>query len=136
MSENWEKVFGVLLILGVIWFISADDSPSNNYYDDYDYYTDEGYLRGDPPILYDNPDTTDDESNNQILGFHGTETVEACNLSSGNCYEVDVDAYDNEIETIYFYKGGHVHLDYSDCDYTGYCYGVDENGTEWEFYKN
>ena len=136
MNENWEKVFGVLLVLGIIWFVSANDSPSNNYYDEYDYYTEEGYSRGNAPIFEDDLDTTNNESNDQPVGFYGTETVEACNLSSGNCYEVDVDINDDEIETIYFYKGGHVHLDYSDCDYAGYCYGVDESGVEWEFYRN
>ena len=53
------------------------------------------------------------------------------NLSSGNSYDLDVDSTGDEVERIYFPKGGWVDIDYSDCD-GGYCYAVDENGNEWE----
>lgn len=83
------------------------------------------------PQFDDDPYTSNDESNDQPVGFYGTDTMYACNLSSGNCYYLDVDSNGNEVERIYFPKGGWVDIYYSDCD-DGYCYAEDENGTEWE----
>lgn len=83
------------------------------------------------PFLIDNPKTTNDESNDQLTGYYGSDTVYACNDSSGNCYDLDADFYDNEVERLYFPKGGWVDIDSSNCD-DDYCYLEDENGTEWE----
>ena len=83
------------------------------------------------PRYEDNPITTNDESNDQPVGFYGTDTMYAHNVSSGNSYNLDVDSNGEEVERIYFPKGGWVDIDYSECD-AGYCYAVDENGNEWE----
>ncbi|MBU0731271.1 hypothetical protein KKC88_00145 [Patescibacteria group bacterium] len=83
----------------------------------------------------DDPYTSDNEYNDQPVGYYGTETMEACNLSSGNCYDLDVEIYGDEIERIYFPKGGWVDMYDSEWDeYSGEGWGEDENGTEWEFY--
>ena len=89
------------------------------------------YRYSDTPVLEDNPYTSNYESNDQLVGFYGTETMYACNQSSGNCYDLDVDSNGEEVERIYFPNGGWVDVDYSDCD-SGYCYVTDENGTDWE----
>lgn len=81
--------------------------------------------------LEDDPDTTNDESNDQPVGFYGTDTMNACNQSSGNCYDLDVDSDGTNVERLYFPKGGWVDIDDSDCD-GGTCTATDENGTEWE----
>lgn len=89
------------------------------------------YRYSDTPSYSDNYYTTDDESNNQAVGFYGTDTMYACNGSSGNCYDLDVDSDGENIERLYFEKGGWVDIDYSDCE-DGFCYAEDENGNEWE----
>jgi len=66
------------------------------------------------------------------VGFSGEDTMYACNLDSGNCYDLEVEGNGEELETIYFPNGGWVDVSYSDCE-DGYCYAEDENGTEWEF---
>lgn len=65
------------------------------------------------------------------VGFSGTETMEACNSDTGNCYDLDIDSDGENIERINFPNGGWRDVNYSDCD-DGYCYVEDEDGTEWE----
>lgn len=65
------------------------------------------------------------------VGFSGTETMDACNVNSGNCYSLDVESTGDEIEMLYFENGGSVDVYSSDCE-DGYCYVEDENGVEWE----
>lgn len=89
------------------------------------------YRYSDIPTYGDDLSTTNDESNDQPLGYYGTDTVEACNGGSGNCYELDADVSDDNVERLYFPKGGWVDIDYSDCD-GSYCYLEDENGEQWE----
>lgn len=89
------------------------------------------YRYEDTPILEDESYTSDNESNNQPIGYYGTQTVWSCNLDSGNCYDLDADFNDDGLERLYFPKGGWVDMDSSDCE-DGTCYAVDENGTDWE----
>ncbi len=104
----------------------ADRGGSQTYRYDYE---DEDYSSSYE--LEDDPDTTNDESNDQPVGFYGTDTMNACNQNSGNCYDLDVDSDGENIERLYFPKGGWVDIDDSDCD-NGTCTATDENGTEWE----
>ena len=83
------------------------------------------------PAYEDDSYTSNDESNDQAVGFSGSDTMYSCNQSSGNCYDLDVDSDGENIERIYFPKGGWVDVDSSECE-DGYCYVEDENGTEWE----
>lgn len=106
--------------------------PSATYFDEHGYDEDD---RLDPPTFEDDPATTNDESNDQPVGYYGTETVEACNDFTGNCYELDVDFDGEMVTTVYFPKGGN--LDF----YDGYCegstcYGTSEEGEEWYFNRN
>jgi hypothetical protein len=65
------------------------------------------------------------------IGGQGTETVYACNESSGNCYDLDADVDNGEIETLYFPKGGNVDIYWDGDCYDGPCYATDENDNEW-----
>ena len=127
-------VFG-LIVWGVISLFSGNDQEINS----------DSYMKGDmsntggsptyryndTPTYEDDEYTSNNESNDQHVGFYGTDTMNACNESSGNCYDLDVDSDGENIERIYFPKGGWVDVDSSDCN-DGYCYVEDENGTEWE----
>lgn len=125
--------FLILIIWGVVSLFSGDKISSDAYLkgDMSDYGGSSTQRYEDTPIFEDDYSTTNDESNDQPVGFYGTETMYACNQDSGNCYDLDVDSDGENIERIYFPKGGWVDVDYSDCD-DGYCYVEDENGREWE----
>ena len=136
-EENGSSLigWGVIIFFGFLIFSSLGGGSD----------TDTPYLQGDmsdeggsPTIRYedtptfeDDPYTTNDESNDQPVGFYGTETMNACNQSSGNCYDLDVDSNGEEVERIYFPKGGWVDIDSSDCE-DGHCTATDENGNDWE----
>lgn len=87
--------------------------------------------RKQPPIIPDDPYTSNDESNDQPLGFYGTMTLDVTNLNSGNSYPLDGDIEGLQLQRLYFPKGGWV--DFYDCEldysYCGTC--DDENGTMW-----
>ncbi len=130
------KVLAVITL--IIWgfsglFSGDEDIPSSAYQKGnmIDSGGSPSYRYNDTPSYYDDYSTTNDESNDQPVGFYGTDTMYACNGNSGNCYDLDVDSDGENVERMYFPKGGWVDIDYSDCD-DGYCYVEDENGTEWE----
>ena len=83
-------------------------------------------------ILEDDPETTNDESNDQPEGYYGSETITACTPHNGSCYDLDADIEDTTITTIYFPKGGYVYVNAEDCNSGETCYGEDGDGTEWE----
>lgn len=87
-----------------------------------------------PDPLVDDPSTSDDESNDQPVGYFGNVTLEADGTSG--TYTLDADTIDTpggpELRRLYFPKGGWV--DFYDCPldevYSGEC--SDENGNRWE----
>lgn len=84
------------------------------------------------PFKEDDPLTSNDESNDQVLGYYGTETIEACTTHNNQCYELDADVEDGMVQRLYFPKGGWV--DFDDGEFDGDSgWGEDENGREWEF---
>ena len=62
----------------------------------------------------------------------GTETVEACSSSSGNCYDLDADISNGEIEQIYFPNGGYLYFS-ADINESGSASDSDQNGDSWDF---
>jgi hypothetical protein len=79
----------------------------------------------------DDPDTSNDESNDQPLGHFGTETLSVFSHDSSNYYILDGDIEDGALERLYFPKGGWI--DFYSCDLDedleGDC--VDEEGRLW-----
>lgn len=79
----------------------------------------------------DDPDTSDDESNDQPSGHFGTLTLSICSVDAGNCYTLDGDVSGTTLERVYFPRGGWV--DFLSCelddDLTGDC--DDEQGRQW-----
>jgi hypothetical protein len=95
---------------------------------------------GTPTILrsfeqqLDDPSTSNDESNDQPVGYFGSQTLVVSNLESGNTYTLDVELNGLEVERIYFPKGGWVDVIGGceiDEDLTGEC--LDENSRTWTF---
>ena len=81
----------------------------------------------------DNPATTNDESNDQAVGHHGTVTLCVSTPHNGRSYTLDANVDGGAVSEVYFPKGGNV--DFDDCELndelSGEC--VDENGKTWEF---
>lgn len=127
----------VWVIIGIALFwilVSSNDRPSSEAYEKGGMSDSGGtptFRYAETPSFEDDIGTTNNESNDQPVGFYGTDTMYACNQSSGNCYDLDVDSDGESVERIYFPNGGWVDANSSDCD-DGYCYVEDEDGTEWE----
>ena len=79
-----------------------------------------------------------DEDVNRYQNLGGTYTVEACNASTGSCYDLDADIDSGSVERIYFPNGGHLDLDGAELDEDGNAIGDSYtqtegyNGDEWE----
>lgn len=61
-----------------------------------------------------------------------TETLEACSDTSGNCYTLDADINNGNIETLYFDNGGYLNFA-ADIDSDGHASDIDDEGNVWEF---
>jgi hypothetical protein len=89
--------------------------------------------RDDPPVLEDDPDTANDESNDQPVGYYGTQTICVQSYESGNTYTLDAEVDGLEVTQIYFPRGGN--LDFTGCELDenleGQC--EDDEGDTWEF---
>jgi hypothetical protein len=83
------------------------------------------------PVAPDDPLTSNDESNDQPVGYYGTMTLSVTYSNSGSTYSLDGDIEGTELRRLYFPKGGWI--DFYSCeldeDKTGYC--VDEEGRSW-----
>jgi hypothetical protein len=81
----------------------------------------------------DDPSTSNDESNDQPLGYYGTVTLDVHSAGSGHRYILDADVHGSVVERLYFPKGGWV--DFPRCvvddALTGEC--RDEKGRLWRF---
>lgn len=129
---------GAVGLMALSSLTSAPKQPEIEYNPPITYFDNNGYDvndRSNPPTFEDNPETTNNETNDQPTGYYGTETVEACNESSGNCYELDADFDGEMVTTIYFPKGGNLDFDDGYCE-DSTCYGTSEEGDEWYFNLN
>lgn len=63
---------------------------------------------------------------------NGTEVIDACSYESGNCYSLDADISDGQIELIYFPNGGYLYFS-ADIDEDGNASDIDQNGNGWDF---
>lgn len=127
-NQRGNAVVGLFVTVLIGWSLISLLSPSNP---EYSYQPSSGYSAS----VYDGYDSSFDDDNyddySPPAGFEGTDEMEACNQSSGNCYDLEIDSDGENIERINFPNGGWRDVEYSDCD-DGYCYVEDEDGTEWE----
>ena len=64
--------------------------------------------------------------------LNGTETVNACSEDSGNCYDLDADISNGEIDTVHFINGGYLEIG-AGIDESGDASGFDQEGKGWDF---
>lgn len=123
-TQRGNTAVGIILIVALVWGVSSlfgGDGESDSDYTNNSSFS--GYTSEDNDYEY--------YGESYPSGFSGTEAMEACNNSTGNCYDLDIDSDGENIERINFPNGGWRDVDYSDCE-DGYCYVEDEDGTEWE----
>ena len=63
---------------------------------------------------------------------NGSESIEACSLESGNCYELEAELSSGVIDTLHFNNGGWLNLA-ADVDSSGSASDVDDRGRSWDF---
>lgn len=118
---------GGVIALWVIggWLLGSDSSSdSRDYsYSSYDDY--EGNTMDRYDALADNWDEIKDYIN-------GTETIEACSDSSGNCYDLDADLDNGDVDTIYFPNSGYLYFG-AELNSDGEADGYDDDGNYWTF---
>ena len=64
--------------------------------------------------------------------LQGSEAVEACDMGSGNCYELDADISSCAIETVHFPNGGFLSV-FATIDDSGSASDFDSRGRMWDF---
>lgn len=127
-------VYLPVLLIPLLFYALSPGPPSNHR-------TVEGNLAksgGSPTVRVfhlpegDDPLTTNDELNDQPLGYYGSSTLLVYNHDAGNYYTLDADIVDGSLERLYFPKGGWI--DFYSCTLdeglTGEC--TDEEGRDWE----
>lgn len=70
-----------------------------------------------------------DEIKNYISG---SETIEACSSESGNCYDLEAEISNGQVEQINFANGGYLNFS-ADIDETGDASDSDQDGNNWDF---
>ena len=63
---------------------------------------------------------------------NGTETIDACSYGSGNCYSLDAEISNGQVEMIYFPNGGYLYF-LADIDENGNASDFDNDGNSWDF---
>lgn len=134
MKENYRNTLIWVLIVGAIigFFIrgrAGNDSGFNSDDDSHllqsNSYQEENEIIDRYDAIYEHWDEIKDYVN-------GTETIEACSFDSGNCYDLDADISDGQVEEIYFPNGGYLYFS-ADIDESGNASDFDQNGNSWDF---
>lgn len=77
----------------------------------------------------DNEEVADEKDYSEV---DGSQTVEACNDRTGDCYDLDAEISGGQVEKINFPNGGHLDLDGAELDENGQASG--ESYTDSEGY--
>ncbi|MEX1997243.1 MAG: hypothetical protein WEA04_01000 [Candidatus Andersenbacteria bacterium] len=127
-DDVWGWLFwGALIAGGIWWWNSGDTTPSY----DTESYSGSYYSDESEDLTIDRDEAIDSYWDDIRDYLTTSTTIEAC--SSSGCYELDADISSGILDTIYFPNGGYIEIgDYiSD---SGYAYGEDSDGDEWEIY--
>lgn len=123
IAKNGNGLVGIIIFVAVVFFINVltDGKKEEEVYQKDSFAGTHSYESYD----------SEEQEYPFPAGFSGTDTMEACNSDSGNCYDLEIDSDGENIERINFPNGGWRDVSYSECD-NGYCTVEDEDGTEWE----
>lgn len=134
MKTFFKIVFWSIAVLVGFYFISRLGNSNSS-------------SSGSSPATYSNTDNSVGNPEDSVLSYDeaidsywddiksyvsGTEIIEACSDSSGNCYDLDVDISEGNIETLHFNNGGYLNFN-DEFDSNGYVSATDEEGNGWQF---
>lgn len=122
-----------VLIVGAIaaFFIFSGNENSSDYSGNDSYqFRDSNYREEDKTIdRYDAIYEHWDEIKDYVSG---TETIDACSYESGNCYGLDAEISNGQVEMIYFPNSGYLYFS-ADIDENGNASDFDNDGNSWDF---
>ena len=122
----WILIVGAIIAVLFI-FNGNEDDP---IHDDSYLFRNSGYQEEDRIIdRYDAIYDYWDEIKDYVAG---TETIDACSSESGNCYSLDAEISNGQIEMIYFPDGGYLYFS-ADIDENGNASDFDRDGNSWDF---
>lgn len=124
---------GLIICLILFYFFNKDSNKVQPHQGDLSKRGGTATVRESFTRQEDDPTTTNDESNDQPVGYFGTITLRVHNPRNGNTYTLDADVNETSVDRIYFPKGGWI--DFYRCeldeDLQGEC--EDEQGRSWVF---
>jgi len=130
MNKKGGNALVWILVVGAIaaFFLFRDGDEKS--------YNDSGYRSGRQSIISEKTLSRDEAIESywdEIKDYiDGTETIDACSSNSGNCYDLDADISNGQIEEIYFSNGGYLYFS-ADIDESGNASDFDQNGDGWDF---
>jgi len=130
MNKRGGNIFVWILVVGAIaaFFLFRGDKEKS--------YNDSNYRSVRQSIISEKTLSRDEAVENywdEIKDYvDGTETIDACSSDSGNCYDLDADISNGQIEEIYFPSGGYLYFS-ADIDESGNASDFDQNGNGWDF---
>lgn len=135
MNENKQNVliWSIVAIVAFSIFVSNDSSNSSNSQSSIQSTNSYYGNSGESESHTISRDEAISEYWDEIKDYvDGTETVEACSSTSGNCYDLDAEVSSGTIEQIYFTSGGYLYFS-ADIDENGNASDSDQNGDYWDF---
>lgn len=130
MKQNRGNALIWFLIIGAIVAFFVFRSGNENNYNNGSYRSSRQSITSDKTIGRDEAiESYWDEIRDYV---DGTETINACSSSSGNCYDLDADISSGQIEQIYFPNGGYLYFS-AEIDESGNASDFDQSGNGWDF---
>jgi len=133
MNKTRGNVLVWILIVGAIaafFIFSGNDDASN--YDDSNNSVFRGGSYYDEEKTIDRYDAIYEYWDEIKVYVSGTETIDACSYESSNCYSLDAEISNGQVEMIYFPSGGYLYFS-ADIDESGNASDFDQNGNSWDF---
>lgn len=128
--KYFTKIVFSIVVIGLIgWAMAGAFNSDSNDYNLKESSNNNSRILGSPS--YFETDFEDEYYEEEKERPDGTYTVEACSQNSGNCYDLDADISDGNVDTIYFPNGGYLDVD-AELDEDGYGEGSSYNGDNWE----
>lgn len=124
----WILIIGAVAAFFIFRNNDSGSSPTNTFLDTRSY----GNSRANENTTLSRDEAVSEHWDEIKEYVDGTETVEACSSSSGNCYDLDADISNGQIEQIYFPNGGYLYFS-ADIDESGNASDSDQNGDSWDF---
>lgn len=124
------SVFWIIIVILII--VSSSNGSKNTMNNDSTYdYQSSGRINSEYKTI--DRDEAISEHWDEIKNYlDGSETIDACSSESNNCYDLDAEISNGQVEEIYFPSGGYLYFS-ADIDENGEASDFDQNGDDWTF---